>query len=329
MKRMWVFCCFVAPVVMAQQPPTATFERRVQPTAEAGVPANLWYFSGDAGGGELVKGAPYSADAITETIQLLSDGNRIVHKNTSKIYRDGEGRKRQEMTINALGPWASGPITMVTIMDPVAKVMWELDTKERTARKIPLGATTVTLSRTAAAAAAAGEFKSASREEAGTVTITTADRGDRRVAGGVAGTVMFAGEMGTMRLPGMGPVMADTVQAEFKSENLGKATMEDVAVTGTRMVSTVPAGAIGNDRAIETIHETWNSVDLQVVVLSKQTDPRMGETSYKLTNIIRGEPSKALFAPPADYTVQEGGGPMVLKRDTAPSTVRRDELQDQ
>jgi len=114
---------------MAQQPPTATFERRIQPGVEAGAPANLFFVTGDAGGGELVKGAPYSADAVTETIQLLSDGNRIVHKNTSKIYRDGEGRKRQEMTINALGPWASGPITMVTIMDPVAKVMWELDTK--------------------------------------------------------------------------------------------------------------------------------------------------------------------------------------------------------
>jgi len=45
---------------------------------------------------KLVKGAPYSAEAVTESVQTLADGNRIVRKNSSHIYRDGEGRTRRE-----------------------------------------------------------------------------------------------------------------------------------------------------------------------------------------------------------------------------------------
>ena len=52
---------------------------------------------------KVVKGAPYSADAITETTQTLSDGNRIVRKTTSSLYRDSEGRTRREQSIGAIG----------------------------------------------------------------------------------------------------------------------------------------------------------------------------------------------------------------------------------
>src|SRR5882672_10015413 len=41
---------------------------------------------------KVVKGAPYSATSITEHVQTLSDGNHIIRKNESKLYRDGEGR---------------------------------------------------------------------------------------------------------------------------------------------------------------------------------------------------------------------------------------------
>src|SRR5205085_3538810 len=39
-------------------------------------------------GGRVVKGAPYSAEAVTESVQTLADGNRIVHKTTAQVYRD-------------------------------------------------------------------------------------------------------------------------------------------------------------------------------------------------------------------------------------------------
>ena len=39
--------------------------------------------------------------------------------------------------------------------------------------------------------------------------------------------------------------------------------------------------------------------------MSKRTDPRMGETVYKLTNINRSEPLPALFQVPSDYTIRD------------------------
>src|SRR5215472_7378055 len=35
--------------------------------------------------GKVVKGEPYSAEAVTETIQTLGDGNRIIRNSSSKV----------------------------------------------------------------------------------------------------------------------------------------------------------------------------------------------------------------------------------------------------
>ena len=43
------------------------------------------------GEGGTITGAPYSADAVTEAVQMLADGNRIVRKVSSHIARDHEG----------------------------------------------------------------------------------------------------------------------------------------------------------------------------------------------------------------------------------------------
>src|SRR5262249_13839457 len=56
-------------------------------------------------GGNPVKGAPYSAQAVTETTQTLADGTRIVQKSTATIYRDSLGRQRREQTLPAIGPF--------------------------------------------------------------------------------------------------------------------------------------------------------------------------------------------------------------------------------
>ena len=37
-----------------------------------------------------MKGAPYSAEAVNETIQTLADGNRIVQHSSAMQYRDSE-----------------------------------------------------------------------------------------------------------------------------------------------------------------------------------------------------------------------------------------------
>jgi hypothetical protein len=47
------------------------------------------------------------------------------------------------------------------------------------------------------------------------------------------------------------------------------------------------------------------SPDLKVLVMSKQSDPRFGETTYRLTNLTRAEPAPQLFEIPADFKVIE------------------------
>ncbi len=80
-----------------------------------------------------------------------------------------------------------------------------------------------------------------------------------------------------------------------------------MSAQGTRVTHTIPAGQIGNEKAITIVSEHWYSTDLQIMVMSKRSDPRFGETAYTLTNIQRSEPAVSLFAVPSDYTVTEGG----------------------
>jgi hypothetical protein len=42
------------------------------------------------------KNAPFSGVLVSESIQTLADGNRIVRQTNTIIYRDGEGRIRRE-----------------------------------------------------------------------------------------------------------------------------------------------------------------------------------------------------------------------------------------
>lgn len=94
---------------------------------------------------------------------------------------------------------------------------------------------------------------------------------------------------------------------DVKTESLGKQVIEGVEAEGTRSVITIPAGKFGNEQAVEVVSERWYSQELQTVVLSKHSDPRMGEHVYRLTNIKREEPARSLFEVPADYQLQEGG----------------------
>jgi len=87
-------------------------------------------------------------------------------------------------------------------------------------------------------------------------------------------------------------------------EDLGEQIIEGVRAKGQRVKITMPAGQIGNERPLDIVHESWYSPDLQTVVLSKRSDPRVGDTEYRLTNIQRVEPPASLFTLPAGYTIR-------------------------
>jgi len=120
----------------------------------------------------------------------------------------------------------------------------------------------------------------------------------------------FAGMKGPLKdaLKGkMGSRQQEMANSSLKKEDLGTQTIAGVSAQGTRITHTIPAGQIGNDKAITIVSEHWYSNDLQMVVMSKRSDPRFGDTTYSLTNVQRQEPAASLFAVPPDYTVTQGG----------------------
>jgi hypothetical protein len=90
-----------------------------------------------------------------------------------------------------------------------------------------------------------------------------------------------------------------------KTEDLGKQSFWGVEAAGTRETSTIEAGAIGNDRPIAVISERWYSADLQTVMMTRHSDPRTGDETFRLSNVRRGEPGPDLFMVPPGYTVTE------------------------
>jgi hypothetical protein len=94
--------------------------------------------------------------------------------------------------------------------------------------------------------------------------------------------------------------------SDVQTEDLGTQMVNGLAATGTRTTRTIPAGAIGNQQAIQIVREAWVSVELKVPVMIKSSDPRFGSTVMQLTNITRAEPDAALFQVPANYTISAG-----------------------
>jgi hypothetical protein len=95
-------------------------------------------------------------------------------------------------------------------------------------------------------------------------------------------------------------------QAAVKTEDLGTQVIQSLTVQGKRVTRVIPAGKEGNEKEIDIVTETWYSPDLQLVVMSKTSDPRFGDSVYQLNSISRAEPDAALFAVPSDYTVTAG-----------------------
>ena len=89
-------------------------------------------------------------------------------------------------------------------------------------------------------------------------------------------------------------------------QDLGTRIIEGVRAQGTRTTTTIAAGAIGNLQPINIVSERWFSPELQMAVLVTRRDPRNGDTTYRLTHILRGEQPDALFAVPSSYEVKGG-----------------------
>ena len=251
-----------------------------------------------------VQGAPYSATIINESVQTLADGNRIVQSSTGTTARDSLGRTRQDATLPAIGNMSPAKEPrLVFIQDPVAKESYTLNLIDKTAMKGPSfygGSVAVVRRGGAAADIATVDIKGVA--PAGPLSVP--DRGLSQVAPGP----MIAFQRTEL--------MADGVNAQ--TEDLGSQTMEGVMATGIRTTRTIPAGQIGNDRPISIVTEVWTSPELKTVVYSKRSDPRMGDQTFKLTNLVRSEPDPSLFMVPSDFKVIEGAEPVLYKTTGVP-----------
>jgi hypothetical protein len=281
---------FASGAALLAQQQNVIFTAGAAPGMPGPVGAGTFAFvSGELVGGDPVKGAPYSGNAVTETTQVLADGNRIVNRTTAAVYRDGEGRERREQSLPNIGPFtAQGvPPKTIFISDPVAGANYSLNPDEKTAIKLPVSQVN---SLPVLPPGANGEFH----------VMVQRSSFVGPIAGGAIPPFVGAPPIMIYNKSGAGPAPNPPAV-----EQLGTKVVEGVQAEGTRTTLTIPAGQIGNDQPIQIVDEVWRSPELQVIVHSEHSDPRMGSTIYSLQNISRNDPSPTLFQVPADYTVKD------------------------
>ncbi len=278
-------------IVSAQEPPPPPFDKHAVTVMRSGditivnaVPATpvipgvaSSVAFGMTGGpfNRAMKNAPYSAETITESLQILGDGNKITSRLKLVTYRDSDGRVRSE---NISGTGAEEH-KVISIEDPMAEVHYILDEKEKTATKIPLPK----FSR---------QFVKVTPESATATASATSVRAWRPTS--LSATAGMTAPLVT-QFHGNG---AD-------KEDLGTQVIEGVNAKGVKYSFTIPEGQIGNEKPIISVTENWFSEELGIQVLMKRTDPRFGDTTSRTTNIQRVEQPNHLFEVPSDYKIVE------------------------
>lgn len=222
-------------------------------------------------------GQPFSADVIDETDLFMADGNHIHRENHGRVFRDSQGRTRNETEFGAFGP-ESKPTVHIVISDPVEGRFIVLNTEQKTATVNQFGKS---ISAASGLGLPAQPANNATKPAA--PAPAAADPGAIRITSG-------------MQAPG---------NMKSARKDLGTREIEGYTVTGARYTYTIPAGAIGNDQPMTTTTELWFSTDLKMDLVNKHESPESGTRVHKLVNIRLGDPDPLLFQVPADYTVKE------------------------
>lgn len=266
---------------------TAVGQTNAAPAAyppDAPISAMMITSNGGAGQGvHEVKGIPFSADVDYEFTQVLDGDNHVRRESHGKIFRDGEGRIRNEIEPET-PPGPSVIMATITIHDPVAQTMatWHPEALPKSAEvdhlsryNSPLG---VGLAVGNSSAAGTGPSRSPAE-------MVEQFRGLQQ-------------DQGTVRA-------ARRPNAVRPREDLGVKEIEGFMALGMRISGTTPPGKIGNEKPIVKVDEVWWSKDLEVVLVGIYDDPLYGRRAMRLTNIQVGEPDSHLFQIPPDYPVRE------------------------
>lgn len=273
--------------------------RRDKPGPESqDLPGRGFISSEMRSGGKVVKGAPYSAEAVTESIQTLANGTKLAQKTTALVYRDSEGRTRREQSAATVGPFGAAGKTprVIFINDPVAGVAYTLYPDSRTGHKVVIPPAKIIIT---------SDPQSASEPLAVRPKVRD-NREGQKEKGGREKPVRPGG--GQIEHPSF---IVDNGGGERRAESLGKQMIDGFHADGERTTVIIPVNQIGNDQPREIVEERWKSPELRTTLVSKTSDPRWGETTYKLININRTEPDRLIFVVPGDYLIREdrpGGG---------------------
>lgn len=295
MKRM-IFALLavtaIAASAHAQQVSTYTFERKM--SADQAPQVLLDKIRLEEGQvaieSRTTPNAPYAGETTNESVQVLPDGNRIVHRTVTRVYRDNAGRTRRE-TLDA-----DGQVVLVAINDPTTGVSLVVDPRTNKVSRSSVVKYSTTVPHEG------GTLTSVQSAGSTAVFIASEDKAHAEIE--IKARVKAAepaGAGGGVFWVNSGAAVA---KGETTKEDLGQQTFEGVTANGTRTTTLMPVGAIGNEQPIKIVSEEWFSSDLQVLVLTKHSDPRTGETTYRLANITRGEQPKSLFEVPAGYTAK-------------------------
>lgn len=228
-------------------------------------------------------GAPYSAQLITTQVQTLADGTQITRVTKQFHARDSQGRMRTEMYLQdgeaSTNQNANQP-AFISISDPVGRQIIHLDARRKLAIVTAFPALPQHLD-----------------------SQGTSVRPVQPVAqGGIAGGALSAQPV--TAFPVLSRATGPRAERLQSDEKLPSQTIDGVYVEGHRITRVIPAGTQGNNRDITVVTETWSSPDLKILVLSKTSDPRIGERTMEIKDLSRDEPAPELFQVPADYKVE-------------------------
>jgi len=264
------------------------------------------------------KNNPYSAREVREFKQSLADGTVIQRQSTRLLARDREGRLRQELR------QADGS-ARVFINDPVDKAAYIIDPQKKTACRAdfneraindcysqikgdwkPLGFMLNANSRN-------GLGMMSARDDIAVEVSPRAQIIDltRKAYVHRDGRTVEAPVPPTPPMPPLPPLAGmrsgdSGGNAQVSREKKTQQSYEGLQVDTDRTVETIAAGAIGNSKPIESIVERYYSPELKMTVFSRRSDPRNGESIYRMVDIKRSEPDASLFRVPTGYNISEG-----------------------
>ncbi|MFP5228856.1 MAG: hypothetical protein ACLGXA_14650 [Acidobacteriota bacterium] len=253
---------------------------------------------------KVVTGEPYQAQTVTRIGQTMADGNHITQRSTAMIARDSKGRTVRSETLQGIHRWitasgASGQnsqTTLTVIFDPIAGERIDYTSDSFVAHVFEVSAPGTQPS------ALSGSTSRTQSIGTGPAVIGIGPAPGAQEGGVALSIAAFP--------PGSPPSQTTTT-----TSSLGTNTIAGVQATGTRVTTTIPDGAIGNDHALVITEDTWYSPELKMVLASTHSDPRFGVTTYSVTTLQREEPPPGLFEVPPGYTVRKVNGQAMIRSD--------------